>query len=205
MASAMNSKVQFKVVILGTEGVGKTCLLNRIVYDKFTDKYQMTVTGVYRAKFCSYNGETVQVGIWDTVGTERYRSMNQLFYRGAKAAIVCYDICDSRTWQDSKYWLSQLRLHEEDCKIYLCGTKKDLVKDGNRPRDIDFEVTTKHAAGIQAKIIEVSSKTGENVNVLFKMIVDDYMDSHNSREEMSVEENIRLSPKPLHRRLFCCS
>lgn len=43
----------------------------------------------------------------------RYKSLNQLFYRDAKAAIICYDICDARTWEDVKYWLSELRLHEE--------------------------------------------------------------------------------------------
>lgn len=32
--------VKFKVVILGTQGVGKTCLFNRIANDKFSDKYE---------------------------------------------------------------------------------------------------------------------------------------------------------------------
>uniref|UniRef100_A0A1B6FEP0 Ras-related protein Rab-24 n=1 Tax=Cuerna arida TaxID=1464854 RepID=A0A1B6FEP0_9HEMI len=201
----MSNNVKFKVVILGTEGVGKTCLLNRIMNDKFTDRYQGTVAGVFRAKFFTSHGQTIQVGIWDTVGTERYRSMNQLFYRGAKAAIVCYDICEAKTWSDIKYWISQLRLHEEDCKIYLCGTKKDLVTEGFRQREVDFKVTSKHAEGIQAKITEVSSKTGDNVVELFQMIVDDYMEAHGKHEELVMEDSIMLSSKPTFRQYLCCS
>lgn len=36
-----------------------------------------------------------------------------MFYRGARAAIVCYDICDAKSWNDVKYWISELRKHEE--------------------------------------------------------------------------------------------
>jgi len=202
----MSNNVKFKIVILGTQGVGKTCLFNRLVSNKFVDKYESTCAGVYRSKACSSGGQIIQVGIWDTVGTERYKSLNQLFYRGAKAAIVCYDVCDMRTWHDCKYWLSELRLHEDDCKVYLCGTKTDLIMTELRPRGVDLEMTSRHAAGIQAKIMEISSKTGENVDKLFQMIVDDYVERHGVQDTLAMEQkNITLSEKHKCKRFGCCS
>ena len=40
-------------------------------------------------------GSEVCVGVWDTAGSERYSAMSPLYYRGAKAAVICYDITNA--------------------------------------------------------------------------------------------------------------
>ena len=94
--------------------------------------------------------------------TFRYDAMSRIYYRGAKAAIICYDIIKSNTFQRAKFWIRELRTVEEGCKIYICATKNDILKHGAVPSP-DINVVETYAAGIQAKFFITSSKTGENV------------------------------------------
>lgn len=53
--------------------------------------------------------------VQDTAGSERYEAMSRIYYRGAKAAIVCYDVTDSSSFERAKFWVAELRQHEEVC------------------------------------------------------------------------------------------
>ena len=88
--------------------------------------------------------------------------MTKIYYRGAQAAIVCYDIAKANTFAKAKYWIREVRSIEEDCKIYLCGTKKDLYDAGEKATP-EIDVVETYADGVQAKFYMTSSKTGENV------------------------------------------
>lgn len=93
--------------------------------------------------------------------------MVRIYYRGAKAAIVCYDVTDQSSFNKAKYWIRELRSIEEKCKIYLCATKKDLLRLGHNATP-SLETVDNYAAGIQSKFFVTSSKTGENIgNILF--------------------------------------
>lgn len=90
--------------------------------------------------------------------------MTRTYYRGAKAAIICYDITKFSTFQRAKHWVRELRSIEENCKVYLCATKKDLCDEGFVSDDPDLQNTVeKYAKGTQTKLFITSSKTGENV------------------------------------------
>lgn len=92
----------------------------------------------------------------------RYNAMTRIYYRGAKAAIVCYDITNSDTFQKAKFWIRELRSMESECKVYICATKKDILETGATPSP-DIDAVKTYARGIQAKFFTTSSKTGENV------------------------------------------
>lgn len=191
-----------KVVLLGSEYVGKTSLLERYVYDRFRGQvpYQNTIGAAFAAKEAEANGRKFMMGIWDTAGSERYEAMSRIYYRGAKAAIVCYDITNRPSWDRAKFWINELRRYEEDCKIYLVGTKLDILIDNSNQRAVELDVITRYSDGIQAKLIETSSKTGENVMELFQIIADDYM--ANPENVRQVDETITLSGRD--KRGSCC-
>ena len=96
------------------------------------------------------------------LSTYSYNAMTKIYYRGAQAAIVCYDIAKANTFAKAKYWIREVRSIEEDCKIYLCGTKKDLYDAGEKATP-EIDVVETYADGVQAKFYMTSSKTGENV------------------------------------------
>ena len=97
--------------------------------------------------------------------------MVKVYYRGAKAAIVCYDITDSETFERAKFWVREVREVEESCKVYICATKKDILELG-RTASPDLETVERYAQGIQSKLFITSSKTGTNVGklIIIKMM-----------------------------------
>ncbi|KAG6461835.1 hypothetical protein O3G_MSEX012884 [Manduca sexta] len=113
-----------------------------------------------------------KVGIWDTAGSERYEAMTRIYYRGAHAAIICYEPSSIESWTRLRHWLHELRTVEEDCKVYLCGTKKDLLDGGYVSRDVPEDIVCTYSRDLNGHFL-TSSKTGENVDELFQKIVDD--------------------------------
>ncbi|KAK2144082.1 hypothetical protein LSH36_788g03036 [Paralvinella palmiformis] len=69
-----------------------------------------------------------------------------------------------------------------NCKIYLCGTKKDIVDDEKNMRQVDYHMTTDFADEIDALVYETSSKTGENISELFLKIASDFLANSKSSE-----------------------
>ncbi|CAL4155149.1 unnamed protein product, partial [Meganyctiphanes norvegica] len=91
----MSKKVNLKVVMLGNTACGKTSLVERYIYKRFNNNYQATIGAAFGARKVSLEGRQLCLGVWDTAGSERYQAMSRIYYRDAKAAIICYDITDA--------------------------------------------------------------------------------------------------------------
>ncbi|XP_065546353.1 ras-related protein Rab-24 isoform X2 [Lathamus discolor] len=189
-------RVDAKVVLLGQEGVGKSSLVERCAHRRFRPgPYQNVSTGAGapprgpapRAGFPECPGrsppllpllfQTIGAAFVakDTAGSERYEAMSRIYYRGARAAIVCYDLTDSGSFQRAKFWVNELQNCEEGCRIYLCGTKSDLLEEDRRKRGVDFHDVQDYADEIKAELFETSSKTGQSVDELFQKVAEDYV------------------------------
>ncbi|XP_056909461.1 ras-related protein Rab-24 isoform X2 [Takifugu flavidus] len=164
-------RVDAKVVMLGKESVGKTSLVERYVHHRFlVGPYQNTIGAAFVAKPIQLGEKVVTLGIWDTAGSERYEAMSRIYYRGARAAIVCYDLTDSSSFQRARFWVKELQNCEEQCKIYLCGTKNDLITADRSLRQIDYHDAQDFAEEIGAQYFETSSKTGNNMSCSTKLL-----------------------------------
>merc|ERR1712137_817809 len=47
-----------------------------------------------------------------------------------RAAVVCYDLTNKATFQKVEFWIDELLTNEENCDIYIVGTKMDLLAEG---------------------------------------------------------------------------
>lgn len=109
----------------------------------------------------------VKFEIWDTAGQERYRSLAPMYYRGAAAAVVVYDITSPDSFDGAKRWISELKaMHTPDVVIALVGNKVD--QEGHRA--VDSESASNYAKEQGVLFIETSAKTGQNVMDLFNEI-----------------------------------
>ncbi|KAM9310958.1 ras-related protein Rab-24 [Gastrophryne carolinensis] len=184
-------RVDCKVVMLGKEAVGKTSLVERYVHHRFLQgPYQNTIGAAFVAKCMNVGGRSVTLGIWDTAGSERYEAMSRIYYRGAKAAIVCYDLTDRTSFDRVKFWVNELQNFEEHCRIYICGTKFDLIENDRSKRQVDFHDVQDYADEIKAHLCETSSKTGNSVDELFQKVAEDfvtYADFHVQTEPSGVD------------------
>lgn len=179
------SKVDAKVVILGKSYVGKTSLVCRYIDSRFDPNlpYQNTIGAAFGSKKEIVNGKSLNLGIWDTAGHERYESMTRMYYRGSVAAILCYDITDKASFDRTRFWAGELKATEPNCKLYLCGTKKDVADRDPTKRAVDRKMAEPLAVDFQSELFETSSYTGENIDALFQKIASDIIKQKESNEK----------------------
>ncbi|KAF4619429.1 hypothetical protein D9613_005435 [Agrocybe pediades] len=120
--------IDSKIVVMGNSGVGKTSLLYRYTQNKFDPKNTTSTSGAFFVTKKVYvNGLKVRLQLWDTAGQERFRSMAPMYYRGANAALLLYDITNASTFEDIRGWLEELKKNcAPELIIYIVGSKADL-------------------------------------------------------------------------------
>jgi small GTP-binding protein len=107
---------------------------------------------------------TVKFEIWDTAGQERYRSLAPMYYRGAAAAVVVYDITKKDSFNGAKSWVKELqRRGDPNVVIALAGNKADM----EAKRKVQTEEAQQYAKDNDILHLETSAKTALNVRNLF--------------------------------------
>eukprot|EP00494_Astrolonche_serrata_P003280 UN03286 len=84
--------VSYKLVLLGDTSVGKSSCVGRFVKNEFLEYQQPTIGAAFLTQTVDLGSHVVKFEIWDTAGQERYRSLAPMYYGGAGAACVVYDI-----------------------------------------------------------------------------------------------------------------
>ena len=103
----------------------------------------------------------------DTAGQERYHSVTPMYYRGAQAALVVYDITNADTFARAKDWVKELqRQARPDVVIALAGNKSDL----GQMRAVEYEEANTYAEENGLLFLETSAKNANNVNEIFLAI-----------------------------------
>jgi len=161
------TKVDLKIVLLGQQHVGKSCLVDRFLNSKFDAMQKNTIGAAFGAKRVYLpNGRGMTLGIWDTAGAERFESLSRVYYHSAGSALVCFDPSKMDTWKKLDFWVGELQENEPRCRIYLVETKMDLLESGEE-RIVSEEEVAEYAERINAQLFRTSAKTGYNVVELF--------------------------------------
>jgi len=154
----------FKLVLLGDTAVGKSCLVVRFVRDEFFEFQEPTIGAAFLTQTVALDDSTVKFEIWDTAGQERYRSLAPMYYRGAAAAIIVYDITNPDSFTGAKSWVKELqRRGDPNVVIALAGNKADLESR----RKVEFEEANSYAEENGILHLETSAKNANNVKALF--------------------------------------
>ncbi|XP_060111420.1 ras-related protein Rab-5C [Heteronotia binoei] len=165
--AAGNKICQFKLVLLGESAVGKSSLVLRFVKGQFHEYQESTIGAAFLTQTICLDDTTVKFEIWDTAGQERYHSLAPMYYRGAQAAIVVYDITNMDTFVRAKNWVKELqRQASSNIVITLAGNKADLASK----RAVDFQEAAAYADDNSLLFMETSAKTAMNVNETFMAI-----------------------------------
>lgn len=203
-------KADLKVVILGDSSVGKTTLIHRYMEGIFSKKTSTIGASFFLKQWGHYN-----VAIWDTAGEEKYAGLSSFYCRGASAAILAIDL----TRQTSLNVLKErhiplLESAEENCLCVVVGTKLDLVNNSTRQISTDIgralataqNKDTNHSLN-RVPYFETSSKTGENVEDVFSLILNTCLPLDNERTAKTSSTgvvNLDNSHQPSHTKKKCC-
>ncbi|CAG0882115.1 unnamed protein product [Darwinula stevensoni] len=170
---------EFKVVVLGSGGVGKSALTVQFVSRRFVEKYDPTIEDFYR-KEIEVDSSPCVLEILDTAGTEQFASMRDLYIKNGQGFVVVYSITNHQTFQDIKSMKEQIvRVKGTDrVPILLVGNKKDM----EHLREVDGMEGYTLAQQWGCPFLEASAKMRFNVNEVFAEIVRE-MNVTNTKKE----------------------
>ena len=168
----------YKIMALGDASVGKTSLTLRYISGFFLEDLKLTIGVDFYSKSVDYNDKKVKLQIWDFGGEERFRFLLTQYLKGASGALFLYDITRSETLDHFPDWLQIIRENSGDIPIILIGSKLDLDEIRVVTEDDGILATKKYNL---SSFIELSSKTGENVEKAFEVITEHLMEKSNSK------------------------
>ena len=186
-----------KVTLLGNSGVGKTCIIYRFTNNDFKEGTMTTRGADYSQKSVTIKNQTINLDLWDTAGQENYRSLGRHFYKDSLIVILVYDITNRESFEDLKtIWYNDLKRYGEKYSVLaVVGNKSDLYEN----EVVNDKEGEKFAEEKNAEFMLVSAKTGNNVNNLFNVLVNKYLDpSFQEQIEPIIQkndDNIKITKK----------
>jgi Ras-related protein Rab-6A len=161
---SQNESLKFKLIVVGDQNTGKSCILNRFANEIFEENYQATIGLDFLNKIVNINGQKVHLVLYDTAGQEKFRSLIPMYIREAQIILLIYDITSKESFESIPKWFSDvLNVKNDEAIFALVGNKIDL----NDTRVVSFEEGKKLANEKNIIFEEVSAKDGQNFNELF--------------------------------------
>jgi Ras-related protein Rab-6A len=156
---------KYKMIFVGDQGTGKTCILNRFATNQFDEQYQTTIGLDFQSKNVSIHDQDVRLLLYDTAGQEKFRSLIPMYIRESNIILLVYDITRKESFDNIPRWFSDvLNIKSNEAIYVLVGNKIDL-KD---QRKVTYNEGKKLADEKNIIFEEVSAKTGENFEELFR-------------------------------------
>ncbi|KAL3472419.1 P-loop containing nucleoside triphosphate hydrolase protein [Aspergillus californicus] len=123
-----------KVILLGPSGAGKSCVLHRFVKDEWRVLSSQTIGVEFASRIVKlgtgHRRTRIKLQLWDTAGTERFRSVSRSYYRGAAGAILIYDVASHASFSSLPTFLMDARaLASPNLTVLLSGNKADLTQE----------------------------------------------------------------------------
>ena len=184
--------IKLKLIVVGNQGTGKSCILNRFVNETFEENYQATIGLDFQSKTVTIHDQDVRLILYDTAGQEKFRSLIPMYIREAQIILLIYDITDRESFDSMPKWIQEvLDVKNSEAVFILIGNKIDLESE----RKVTFEEGKKFAEENKFIFQEVSAKNGKNFETLFdeqifEAVYNKFKNEFDKREKMYGEEQI---------------
>ena len=166
----INEDYLFKIIVLGDCAVGKSNILSKYSKNIFNKSSKSTIGVELFTKFYKYENKIIKVNIWDTAGQERFTSMITTYYKGAKGALLVYDITRENTFKNIDIWLRELiSINSDKISLVLIGNKCDLTL----LRKVSQKEAQLKANKYKIKFYETSALDSSNINHAFEDLIKD--------------------------------
>jgi len=169
------SDCTFRIVLLGNLGVGKSSLISRFTDNVFDEDQLSTVAVDYKLKQIQVDNTFMRIQVWDTAGSEKFRSIARSYYRGCQGFMIVYDITNEESFKDIEIWLLEIEKYGDgqlDRPILIIGNKSDMEEK----RKVSFEdAQKKYSNRSNFRLTEASARTNYNVQALFVEISQQYL------------------------------
>ena len=158
-----------RISLLGDSGVGKTCIINKYLYNKFSENQQSSIGIEKNEKRLKMNdGNELKVIIWDTAGQERFKAMSTNTIKGAQGIVLVFDNTKKTTFESLPTWIKEVKEIKDNIPIVLFGNKCDLIENA----DVEKDEAEEFAKDNNMEYFETSAKENINIENGFKSIID---------------------------------
>uniref|UniRef100_A0A8C5YW28 Ras-related protein Rab-17 n=1 Tax=Marmota marmota marmota TaxID=9994 RepID=A0A8C5YW28_MARMA len=155
-------------------------------------------TGAFFTKVVDLGASSLKLEIWDTAGQEKYHSVCHLYFRGANAALLVYDITRKDSFHKARQWLADLEkeLHPGEGVVMLVGNKTDLGEQ----REVTFQEGKEFAESNKLLFMETSAKLNLQVSEVFSTVAQELLQrearqSHSAQGDAAVVLNAGPAPQ----------
>ncbi|ODV82417.1 ras-domain-containing protein [Suhomyces tanzawaensis NRRL Y-17324] len=155
---------EYKLVVVGGGGVGKSALTIQLIQSHFVDEYDPTIEDSYR-KQCTIDKEQVLLDVLDTAGQEEYSAMREQYMRTGEGFLLVYSINSKNSLEELQSFYEQiLRVKDADSvPVLVVGNKCDLEIE----RQVSYEEGLSLAKSFNCQFLETSAKQRINVEEAF--------------------------------------
>jgi small GTP-binding protein len=160
---------QFKLIVVGDSGVGKTSLINQFVAKKFVMDYRPTLgISITSQTYYIQGFEEAKINflIWDLAGQKFFNRVRKRYYSHAQSGFIIYDVTDRDTFSNVVHWYDDISVNLENIPLILIGNKIDLED----ARKVSTEEGRALAQKLKCTFMETSAKTGANVQDAFSIL-----------------------------------
>lgn len=165
--SNINYDYIFKVALIGDSATGKTSILLRFIDDYFTEDTKSTIGVDFKIVSLLLDPKVyAKMQIWDTCGSERFKSLTSSFIKTCSAFILVFDLTRTSTFQNIEHWIRTIKENTSPKFLILIGNKSDLVEQRALNKDFILEYCQKHFFNY----LEISAKNNSNIEIMFKEV-----------------------------------
>ena len=183
--SMVGKAVEMKMVLLGASDVGKSSLALRFANDEFFTFHGETAGGAFFSRTVDVDDSKVTFDLWDTSGEERYCSLAPMFYRGAHAILIVYDITSEESFQVAVGWVKEIKQKSSpNVVIGFVGNKADLTNK----REVDHQKGFSYAKENGLLFMETSACTAFNVKEIFLAVARNLCNSDLKQQEDQTDD-----------------
>jgi len=168
--------IKKKICVIGEFGVGKTCIVNRYVENKFEDRYLTTIGVSIKHKQVTYDHQELSLIIWDIAGEQVDSPINTTYLRGLSGFVVVCDITQGDSFLTAERMIRLIRDAEGDFPYVVILNKIDKLSDYALQDHI-----SKDAFGTQ-KVFYASAKSGVSVDEAFEYLIEKLVTNESSHE-----------------------
>ena len=158
----------YRVVVVGSGGVGKSALTIQYIQKHFVDEYDPTIEDSYRRQTL-VDEQTALIDILDTAGQEEYSSMRDQYLLTGEGFIVVYSLISYQTFSEVSGFINSIyRIKDTNIfPIILVGNKCDL----ENKREVSYKEGVELAKNLNIDFYETSAKNNKNVEEVFHGII----------------------------------
>ncbi|KZT58126.1 ras-like protein, partial [Calocera cornea HHB12733] len=160
---------EYKLVVVGGGGVGKSALTIQFIQSRFVDEWDPTIEADSYRKQCLIDGEVAYVDVLDTAGQEEYRAMRETYMLPAEGFLLVYSINSRSSFEEITEFMEQiLRVKDaESFPVVIVANKCDLEYE----RQVGAHEGRQLAQHYGCKFLETSAKQRLNVDDAFATLV----------------------------------